>query len=120
MAQFTESGHKTFTSGSTLARYLRVKTPAAVVAAGAADAELGVVTRAVTTSGDPADVLLRTAQGTTPMVASVAINVGDTVYTAADGKIGTETSGTLRIGIALSAATADGDIVEVLRDNTIG
>lgn len=119
MAQFNESGHRTFTSGSTLARYLRVKTVAAVVVAGAADKEIGVVTRAVTTSGDPVDVLLRTAAGTCPMVANGALSVGDAVYSAANGKVGATASGANLIGITLTAAANDGDVIEVLRDTFI-
>jgi len=50
------------------------------------------------------------------MVASKAIAVGDTVYTAASGKISdTQATGAFEIGVALEAATADGEIIEVLR-----
>lgn len=115
MSQYNATtGRKTFTSGSTLARYLRVITPSGVVVAGATDKELGVVMKAVTVSGDPADVLLNMQQGTTPMVASGAITAGATVYGAASGKI-SATANTNPIGIALEAATANNDIIEVLR-----
>jgi hypothetical protein len=110
---YNQTGERTFVSGSTLARYLRVKTAAAIVVAGSTDVELGVNMNAVVTSGDTVNVKLRTAPGTCPMVASGAITLGNPVYAAASGKIAA--SGTVLIGTALNAATADGDVVEVLR-----
>lgn len=115
MAQFNEvTSHKTFTSGSTMARYLRVMTASGVVVAGATDVELGVVMAVVTVSGDPADVLLASHEGTTPMVASAAITAGSRVYGAAGGKV-SSTANSNPIGIALTAAGADNDVIEVLR-----
>jgi hypothetical protein len=53
-----------------------------------------------------------------PMVANGVIAAGGTVYSAAAGKVGgATTSGASVIGIALNAAAADGDIIEVLRTN---
>jgi hypothetical protein len=51
-------------------------------------------------------------------VANAAITVGDPVYLAAAGKVGA--SGSARYGIALEAATADGDVIEVLVDGNMG
>lgn len=116
MSQYVERGHRTFTSGSTLGRYLRVKLSSGnVVVAVAADKELGVTSRPVLTSGDPVDVLLCNAQGTTPMVANNAIAIGAIVYTAAAGKVSATSTSALAVGVALTASTADGDIIEVLR-----
>lgn len=115
MSQYNnESGLRTFTSGSTLARYLRVKTPSAVVVAGATDRDLGVVMTAVNTSGDPANVCLPSAPGTVPMTADGAITAGAQVYGAASGKV-SATANQNPIGMALTAASTDGDIIEVLR-----
>src|SRR5205823_5260001 len=112
MSLFNESGERGFVSAATLARYLRVKTVAGLVAAGSTDVELGVTTVACV-SGDFVNVKLRTAPGTVPMVASGAITLGNPVYAASGGKIAA--SGTILLGTALTTATADGDIVEVLR-----
>lgn len=117
MSQFNSTGRRSFTSGSTLGRYLRVKlSSGAVVVANATDKELGVTTRPVLNSGDPVDVLLTTAPGTVPMVANNAIAVGGTVYTAANGMVSSTATSALAIGVALTASTASGDIIEVCRN----
>lgn len=118
--QFVENNHKAFTNGaSTIAKYLRVKlTAGALAVAGATDRELGVTSRFLDASV-PGDVLLRNQNGTTPMVAAGAIALGAVVYTAADGKINdAQVAGAYRVGIALEAASGDGSIIEVLRDET--
>jgi hypothetical protein len=50
--------------------------------------------------------------GTIPAIASEAIAVGDLVYKAASGKVG-KTNTNLLVGIALEAAAADGDFIQV-------
>jgi len=52
--------------------------------------------------------------GTSKVVASTAIAVGDLVTTAAGGKaVGTTTSGHYVWGQAIEAASSDGDIIEI-------
>lgn len=51
--------------------------------------------------------------GSLEMVANGVVGVGAVVYAAAGGKIGTTAAGD-PIGFALQAATADGDIIEIL------
>lgn len=52
--------------------------------------------------------------GTTKMVASAAISIGDWVTTTSAGKaVATTTDKNVVLGRALEAATADGDIIEV-------
>ncbi|MDD5657872.1 MAG: DUF2190 family protein [Elusimicrobia bacterium] len=116
MGQYVDTNTRSFTAGETIAQHLRVKLSAGVLAvAGAADSELGtVLNRAV--SGDAVAVRLRTAAGTCKMVASGEIAAGADVYTAAVGKItATAGSGIFCVGTSLEAATADGDVIEVLR-----
>lgn len=111
---WVETRTKTFEAGAAIAQYLRVNLSAGVLAvAGASDQEIGVMRDASFASGDKRSVILRTAQGTTPMVALAAITAGDPVYAAASGKV--DASGTVLIGIACTDATANGDIIEVLR-----
>ena len=115
--QYLEGGNKAFVNGDTvIPRYTRVKLSSGVLAvAGATDKELGVLDRRAQ-ANDYASVLLRTAAGTTPMIASEAISAGATVFTADAGKVGPSATGAFQIGVALEAATADGDIIEVLRN----
>lgn len=67
------------------------------------------------TSGNKAAVgLLGCMPGTARMVANAAIAVGDKVYTAAGGKVSPTYGATLFLcGRAMTAAAADGDIIEV-------
>ena len=116
--QIVDGNCKGFLNGTSAIGYgLRVKVSSGVLAlAGLTDAELGVADAPLTAS-EHGSVRLRTSSGTTPMVASGAISALAAVYTAADGKISsTEGTGAYQIGVALEAATADGDIIEVLRD----
>lgn len=117
--QFIESNHKAFTCGGTaIAANTRVKLSSGVLAAaGLTDKEIGITTRRIEADA-VGDVLLRTANGTTRMIAADSFSAGAAVYTAASGKISdTQGTGAFLIGIALEAATADGDVVEVLRNS---
>lgn len=99
--------------------YLRVKLVSGVlVVAGAQDRELGTAKERIIASGlgttDLAPVLHRRAAGTALMIADGAITQYAKVYGADAGKISATANGNY-IGIALAAATADGDAIEVLR-----
>lgn len=114
MSQFVETPTKTFTASGALGQYLRVKDNGSgkLALAGASDVEIGVLERATFADGDPATVRLSTAQGTRKMIASEAITAYNPVYAAASGKIAA--SGTVVIGRAMEAATANNDVIEVL------
>ena len=78
--------------------------------------EIGT-TRTLAASGDPVAVLLSTKEGSAQYVASNAIAVGAFVIPATGGKVadGTTTRPTGRsLGVAVTAATADGNIIEVI------
>lgn len=117
MSQWVDGNTRTFTAGAAIAENLRVKLSSSkLAAAGLAEAEIGTVTRETFADLDLVAVRLRTANGTAKMVASAAISADATVYTAAAGKISsTQGTGAYEIGTALEAATADGDVIEVLR-----
>jgi predicted RecA/RadA family phage recombinase len=116
--QYCENGRKAFINGGTaLARYTRVKLSSGVLAAAVlADKEIGVLMERVE-ANQYGDVLLRTSSGTTPMIAAAPITAGATVFTAAAGKVSNTGTGAFQVGVALEAATADGDIIEVLRNS---
>lgn len=114
MSQYVETPTRTFTVSGALGQFLRVKLSAGVLAlAGSTDHELGTMDSATVSSDTRGTVRLRTAQGTSKMVASEAITAGNAVYAASSGKVAS--SGTVLLGIALEAASANGDVIEVLR-----
>ena len=115
-----ESGIRAFPCTAALGQGLRVKYDATygLAVAGATDQDLGVLAQRHIVSGlgaaECAAVVLRNSRGTVQMVAAGAFDAYATVYGAANGKID-DTSNAEPIGTALEAATADGDLVEVLR-----
>jgi hypothetical protein len=105
-------GIKTFpTSSVALGQFLRVRNPSSLALAGAADPSLGTLVKPVFTTDSFGAVMLGNVGGTRKMVAAGAISAGAPVYGAASGKIAA--TGTVFEGVALEAATADGDIIEV-------
>lgn len=121
MAQYVEACTRTFTAGGAIPMHARVKLSSGVLAlAGIADKELGTAEADAFAAGDVIAVRLRTAYGTAKMIASAALAVGADCYTAASGKVGASASTAFLTGTAISAATANGDIIEVLRHVQVG
>lgn len=118
----THSGNMTFTAGAAIAANLRVKLSSGKLAvAGVADKELGTLLGATFADLDLGTVSLRNEPGTKKMVAAGAIALGADVYTAASGKVNdTAASTSYLLGTALEAATADGDVIEVLPHLLVG
>lgn len=113
MSQLVETPTKTFQSGGTISQFTRVVLSAGVLAvASALQKALGTI-ELDAVADDQVSVRLRTAQGTRKMIAAGAISAGAYVYGAASGKI-SATANTNLEGIALEAAGASGDIIEVL------
>jgi hypothetical protein len=107
---------RTFANNAALAKHLRVKLSSGyLAAAGAADKELGTMEYASLSTDEAACVRLRTAEGTQPFIAAGAIAAGAAVYTAASGKVNDDqAAGAFALGTALTAASGDGSIIEVL------
>ncbi len=108
----------TFTAGEALLPKRRVKiesgtttTPPEVVYADAGEQCIGITGNEAIADGDPVSVTPFNLQGSYEGTAADSFSVGATLYGAADGKISDTSSGSA-IGIALEAATADGDIVQ--------
>lgn len=90
-------------------------TDAGVALCGASDVPLGTIDNVESSTGLRQSVLLLGHGPTKKMVASEAITAGELVYTAASGKVQDQPSGATvhLVGVALTAAGADGDIIEV-------
>lgn len=73
---------------------------------------LGTIDNTESSTGLGQTVLLLGGDCTRKMVANGAISAGDRVFAAASGKV--SGGGVVYLGIALTAAAADGDILEVL------
>ncbi len=120
MSQFDDSGVRTFNAAGAISKHARVKISAAdtVDTAGLAEKEIGTALNAAFAAGDRVAVKLRSAPGTHKMIAIEALAVGATLYTEASGKVqDTAATTSFQVGTALEAATADGDIIEVLYNN---
>lgn len=119
MSQQNESGLKAFTATEALEAYRRVKlttsSGTAVEYADAGEEFIGITQNAVAI-GEMVTVALRSAARTYKAVAAGVVAVGAAIYGAADGKVDDAVSGTAQ-GTALEAATADGDVIEILSNN---
>lgn len=117
MSQYVDGPCKTFECDEAIAQYARVKldSDGKVTTAGLADKDIGTATVATFAAGESVAVRLRTAAGTHKMIASEALAAGATLYTEAAGKVQDTAQATaFQVGTALEAATADGDVIEVL------
>lgn len=119
MSQQNEGGFKSFTATAAVSRYRRVKlttsSGTAVEHAGAGEAFIGVAQNDAAI-GAHVTVALCGRGRTFKAVAAEAFDAGATLYGGALGKVQDTASGTA-IGTALEAATADGDVVEIVLDN---
>lgn len=118
MSQQTENGLKTFTAGEALEAYRRVKLSAGsgsqVEYADVDEAAIGI-TQGKVESAEMVTVALRTSGRTYKVTANEAIAAGASIYGGNDGKVQDTNPGTGTVrGIALEAATADGDIIEAI------
>lgn len=101
----------TFTAAGALVAFTRVKMSGAKVTnAGSEERAIGIVQEAAAADGDLVSVKLINAGGTFKVVAHEAISAGAAVYAAASGEI--DSAGTLVMGWALEASTADNDVIE--------
>lgn len=113
MAQQNDSGFLSIVAGAARAVNLRVYNSSGTwTTADATHGAVGVQLQASLASTDIVGVKAISAPGTVRMIANEAVTEGATVYAAAAGKVAT--SGTIIEGQALTAATADGDVIEVV------
>lgn len=117
MSQYNNTGCKAFEADEAIAQWARVKldSDGKVTVAGLTDKGIGVATREAFAAGDIIDVALNTKPGTVKMIAVEALAAGATVYSEAAGKVQDTAQATaFQVGVAMEAATADGDIIEVM------
>lgn len=118
MSQYVDGPSKTFTAGAAIGQDILVKLSSGKLAVAAlGDEHIGTLLAESFTDGDERAVRLRSAQGTTKMVASGAFTAGAILYGRALGKVDDiSTTSAIRVGTALEAATAANDVIEVLPD----
>ena len=116
MSQMLDGNYKAFTAGGALGIFTLVKLTSGVLSLAALGEEfIGVLMQEAFAAGDVCNVRLRSGSGTCKMKASGAFSQGAVVYGRASGLIDDiSTTSAIRAGIALEAATAANDIVEVL------
>lgn len=78
---------------------------------------IGVVVEDIAASGYGAVQLLNAGGTIEVLCGGNTIAVADTCYIDGSGKIGTDTSNT-KIGVALQASSADGDVIELIPHQT--
>jgi hypothetical protein len=114
MTTANSTGYKTFQATATaiaMGKRVKVDSDGLISVAAAAEAAVGVTTEAIAASGY-GTVKLFNAGGTFLMVANAAVARGAQVYPAASGNI--DDAGTTALPlVALEAATAQNDIIEV-------
>lgn len=115
MSSMIEGSTRTFTASAALSQWRRVRLNSSLELAYASASDLdalGVLRDPVLAASAPAVVHLFSAEGTVKVVASEAITAGAACYAAANGKVAA--TGTVIVGEPLEAATADGDVIEIL------
>lgn len=116
MSQENVSGIKTFVATTDLVAFRRVKLTAGgatnVEYAGAGEAYIGY-TAGDAKLGTPIGIALKTTGRTFKAVAAEALAAGASLYGAANGKVQDTLVGSAQ-ATALEAATADGDVIEIL------
>lgn len=115
LPKFKPGAAVTFTASADVVggRLVRVTGPRAVGPAGADAADVVGVAGFDAVAGDSVTVYCRPT-GVHQLVANGAITVGAKVISAAGGKASTVGAGANPIGIALEAAAADLDVIDVL------
>jgi len=116
MASYVDTNTRTFTASAAITKYALVTYASGkVTTCGLAERPIGVAMDTAFADGDEISVKLFNGAGTFKVIAKEALAVSAILYTEAGGKVQDTAEATaLPIGQALEAATADGDIIEML------
>ena len=121
MAQQNDTGFVTGIAAGAIPQFARVK-PTSVAGtfdvAGLADRSCGIAQREAFAAGDPITIALWNKPGTFKAIAKEALARGAKLYGEAGGKLQDTAEGTSYAeAVALEAATAENDIIEVMPIN---
>lgn len=108
---------RTFVASEAIGAYILVKVDSSGLvepATATADEPKIGYTVASVASGEAATISLIHGGGSSYATAAEALAIGATVYGDADGKLSATGSSGDKVGVSLTAATADGDVIEVL------
>lgn len=116
MSQVDDTGHKSFLATAAIVKHALVKLASAttVTTAGLNELAIGTADAAAYAAGDPVSVSLFTKQGTFKCIAAGAFSAGAAVYGRASGQVDDIASGAKLVGVAMEAATAQNDEIEVM------
>ena len=116
MNQKVDTGSRSFEAGAAIGKHILVKLSSGKLdVAGLGDEWIGTINAKAFASGDRRSVDLRSKQGTIVCIASGAFSEGDVVFGRAAGKIDDiSATSAVRVGIALEAAAAAEEEIEVL------
>lgn len=116
MAQQVDSNTKAFPASAAIPIFSRVTLAAngTIAPAALTEVEIGIAQTPAFAAGDLVTVKLRTASGTHKAVANAAVARGAAVFGAANGRVSVSAATAFRIGTALEASTAAGDIIEIM------
>lgn len=115
MSQYVATLERTFTASAAIAKnaLVQLANTGKVSTNGLATRPIGIATQAAFADGD--EITVRMLYPSYKIIAKEAFAIAATLYTEADGKVqDTAESTSLPMFIALEAATAENDIVEVL------
>lgn len=112
-------GFPTFRVTAALGKYIQVKLSSGkLVAAGATDENfIGATCEQTFSADEPVAIKTPYHPGVQKAIAAGAISVGAEVFAAANGKL--DDSGTVKRGIAVTAAGADGDSFGYIAQNAL-
>ena len=115
MSQYVEGNTKSFIAGAAIGKHILVKLSSGKLAvAGATDEPLGSLEDESFADLDRRAVRLRSCAGSMKCVAGAAVAEMAVVYCKANGKVDDAADSSKRLGIAMEAAGADGDFIEVM------
>lgn len=116
MSQYVDGNTKSFTCGAAIGAHVLVYLSSSLLqVAGLAQQAIGVLEEESFASGDVRSVRLLSASGTIKMKAANAVAESAVVYGRASGLVDdVSTSSAIQVGVALEAATATNDIIEVM------